>query len=325
MLRWVPQSKEKPTVESKRYFSPTPDDLRALVFDYLCHGSYTTTARAFMRDSVPQRTDIDIGEVDSMEVDDGLTESPIDLASEDRLRLAQLRKEIRVQILSGNVDEAIALLNTYFPAVLAQDHSMHGSSSTPSDTFTYIASRSIHPTHLLLDLHILGFIEAARTIPLPYYPPGSSAPPSPSRSHTLSKPIQLSHAREDSEPNEQQQVLLHKAQKLYSDAGCLPKPEDRALYLKELGNVSALLAYTVPEESPLAAYLDQARREEMADQIEGAILRKSKRTTSVLFRKQLTSRRVFNVMLISTQIIPGNLPCRRLSWVFDIRPSCGTG
>ncbi|KAI0093707.1 hypothetical protein BDY19DRAFT_918422 [Irpex rosettiformis] len=262
--------KEKPSVESKRYFSPTPDDLRALVFDYLCYGSYTKTARAFMRDSLVQRTDID--EDESMDVDDGATESPIDLASEDRLRLAQLRKEIKIQILSGKVDEAITLLNTYFPAVLAQEHPAHPISSASPDTFAYIAPRSIDPTHLLLDLRILGFIEAARTVSLPYHPPGSSTLLTPSPSHTFPKPPKSSYARDDSEPSEQQQLLLHKAQKLYSDAGCLPKPEDRALYLKELGNVSALLAYTVPEESTLAAYLDQARREEMADQIEGAIL-----------------------------------------------------
>ena len=185
-----------------------------------------------------------------------------------------LHIEIKLQILSGNVDEAISLLNTYFPAVLAQDPTSTAFWHSP-ETFTYIAPRSIDPNHLLLDLRILAFIETARTIPLPYHPPGSYAPSTPPASHSHPKPVGTSHTKEESEPTEKQQLLLHKAQKLYSDAGCLPKPEDRAIYLKELGNVSALLAYTVPEASTMAAYLDQARREEMADQIEGAILCKS--------------------------------------------------
>lgn len=187
------------------------------------------------------------------------------------------------------MDDAITLLNTYFPAVLAQDVSCHShasSSSTHSsesgDSFTYVAPRSVDPTHLLLDFHILGFIEAARTVPLPYYPPGSSVP-SPSPRHSpLPTALRTSHVREDSEPSAQQQLLLHKAQKLYSDANCLAKPGDRAVYLRELGNVSALLAYPIPENSPMVEYLSQERREEMAQQIEGAILctYKSRSTSS---------------------------------------------
>ena len=77
-----------------------------------------------MKDTVPQR--VDITDDDSMEIDDGLTESPVDLASEDRLKCAQLRRgtqltilricqmltlytDIRIQILSGKVDEAMWL------------------------------------------------------------------------------------------------------------------------------------------------------------------------------------------------------------------------
>jgi hypothetical protein len=147
-------------------------------------------------------------------------------------------------------------------------------SSTSSNTFTYVAPRSIDPTHLLLNLQILGFIEAARTIPLPcpFSESGSSASSSPLPSNKSPILAKTSHARAESEPNEQQQTLLHKAQKLYSDASCLSKPEDRALYLKELADVTGLLAYAVPEESPISSYLSQVRREEMADQIEGAIL-----------------------------------------------------
>ncbi|KAI0345170.1 hypothetical protein BDW22DRAFT_1325503, partial [Trametopsis cervina] len=249
---------------------------RSLVFDYLCHGAYTNTARAFMRDSVVER--IESSDDEAMDLDDGAAPPIIDRASEERLRLAELRKEIRIQILSGRVDDAISLLETYFPGVLSHDphdhvHTYNLPSST--DTFTYVAPRSVDPTHLLLNLRILAFIEAARTRPLPYHAPGSATPSPDSSSFSLPTIPRTSHIREDSEPNEKQQILLHKAQRLYADANCLPKPEDRAIYLKELANVSALLAYPVPEESTVSQYLEQARREEMAEQIEGAILHRT--------------------------------------------------
>ena len=70
----------------------------------------------------------------------------------------------------------------------------------------------------------------------------------------------------------QQMALLRKAQKLYALTNMLPDPADRKTYLKELENVSALLVYPVPEESPMAKYLTMERREAVADQIDRAIL-----------------------------------------------------
>jgi hypothetical protein len=69
-----------------------------------------------------------------------------------------------------------------------------------------------------------------------------------------------------------QTELILRAQKLYALVELLRKPEDRATYLKELENVGGLLAYKVPEMSPMSKYLDQARRESVADQINRAIL-----------------------------------------------------
>lgn len=229
---------------------------------------------------------------EAMDVDDGAAASVPDPEVEERLRLAQLRRgeytleipklptalivepaDVRVQILSGNVDEAIRLLQLHFPAVLSQDAHEHSipRSTTRRHSFTYIHPQSIDPTHLLLNLHILAFIETARTQPLPYYPPGSRARSSLTGRTTSGLPSH-SNVRDDAEPNERQQLLLHKAQRLYSDANCLHNPEDRANYVQELARVSALLVYKVPEESDLALYLSQDRRENVADQIEGAIL-----------------------------------------------------
>lgn len=69
--------------------------------------------------------------------------------------------------------------------------------------------------------------------------------------------------------------LLHRAQSLYSEVNRLSQANDRAMYLGELGQVGGILAYTVPERSPLAMYMTQARREAVADQIDSAILCKS--------------------------------------------------
>jgi hypothetical protein len=69
-----------------------------------------------------------------------------------------------------------------------------------------------------------------------------------------------------------QSELLLRGQKLYASVELLRRPEDQATYRKELKNVCGLLAYEVPELSPMSKYLDQARRESVAEQINRAIL-----------------------------------------------------
>jgi len=85
-----------------------------------------------------------------------------------------------------------------------------------------------------------------------------------------SKPQSLIYELDDTEAK--QTELLCRAQKLYSAANSLQNPSDRATYLKELGNVGGLLAYKHPEDSPMAKYLSQERREAVANQINSAIL-----------------------------------------------------
>ena len=150
-----------------------------------------------------------------------------------------------------------------------------GASST-SEKLEYLPATSVNPAHLSLNLRIQAFIEAARTIPLLYYPPGSSTP--------LPHPPLLSAATKHSKADDEDAVmsepeteaanvqLLHRAQSLYSETNQLTRPEDRARYLVELGQIGGLLAYTTPEKSPLAAYMTQRRREGVADQIDSAIL-----------------------------------------------------
>lgn len=168
------------------------------------------------------------------------------------------------------------LLETYFPGVLPQE--TRGAVTSPAvspepessdDTFVYESPTSIDPDHLHLNLRILDFIETTRTVPLPYDHSGS---PTLVPAHSTPPPAAPSdNGDKDLDPH--LELLLHKAQKLYSEANCLPKATDRAVYLKELGKVSALLAYTKPENSLMTSYLSQERREAVADQIERAILR----------------------------------------------------
>lgn len=169
------------------------------------------------------------------------------------------------------MDEAIDLLNSHFPSVLSESRAESFPSGfairTKSSNTEDVFSTSAEPAHLLLNLRILAFSEACRTVPLEYPPAGSlslssAAPP-------------LEHGNKDTSVCSDQQVsLLTKAQKLYSLANSLTNHSDRAIYLKELENVGGLLAYKIPEQSSMAKYLTMERREAVADQINRAILGK---------------------------------------------------
>lgn len=65
-------------------------------------------------------------------------------------------------------------------------------------------------------------------------------------------------------------ALVH-AQSLHANVQKLPGYW-RAMYLKELESVTALLAYTDLERSPVRKYLDQSRRVALAEQINSAIM-----------------------------------------------------
>lgn len=180
--------------------------------------------------------------------------------------------EIRSRILSGRVDDAIVLLRTHFPSVLHENDSGSASNSRTADprpsssnNIEYVSSTSTEPAHLILNLRILAFSEACRTVPLEYPPSTHSA-----LTNSISAPADV-----EDNPDSQQMALLTTAQKLYALSNTLPNPVDRATYLKELENVGGLLAYKVPENSSMAKYLTLERREAVADQINRAILSKS--------------------------------------------------
>jgi len=245
-----------------RSLGATPDELRTLVLDYLCHNACSKTVQAFVRDSAIKYMDADGDEVMAAPDESTLADS-----LKARMASGENRKEIRICILSGQIDEAIELLNKYFPSVLSENTETPSLYKTDS-RLEYIPSTSVNPSHLMVNLHIQGFIEAARSIPLPYYPPEIQPPTSPIAATTdevTDEDKEMANLRAT-------ERLLHRAQNLYAEAHRLPVAEDRAQYLLELGRVGSLLAYAVPEKGPVTQYLGQDRREALADSIDSAIL-----------------------------------------------------
>ena len=197
------------------------------------------------------------------------------------------------------------LLHTNFPTVLArssldmgkEDDSYsfqnqkrrkvdpHTLSESNPTMIQFLTSTTVDPLHLNLNLRILAFAEACRTISHPYPLPSaiSSLSGSPSLSDVDSDkdegddPAQSTSLIPDetTDPIAYQQYLsnlITQMQKLYVLANALPKETDRKTYAEELDQVCGLLAYKVPEESPMARYLSQERREAVADQVNAAVL-----------------------------------------------------
>jgi hypothetical protein len=249
----------------------TPDQLRQLVLDYLCHNCYTETARAFRRASTVRQLDADGDEV----IEDAASEDIVGAHNsgesfEDQLRQIELRNEIRTHIMSGRVDEATAMLDQHFPSVLSEESDAYEQRPTTNNT-EYVSSTSTEPAHLNLNLRILAFSEACRTIPLNYSPKADSS------ADEIPADAMITDDEEGVESYDKQMALLQRAQKLYAYTTTLPNPVDRDTYLKELENVGGLLAYKVPEKSSISKYLTLERREAVADQISRAILKRTGR------------------------------------------------
>ncbi|KAK7467205.1 hypothetical protein VKT23_004263 [Stygiomarasmius scandens] len=238
----------------------SPYQLRAMVLDYLAHSGYTNTACAFVQDSAIRHLDMDGEEV--LQAESGAHQ-----LSDSSLKQAELRNQIRLELLSGRVDDATSLLNKYFPSVLSLKD-VDISSISSSHDMDYVASTSVHPAHLNLNLRIQSFIESCRTVPLEY-------PPLPAQSTPKPKPEEFSG---DSSIIDHQTNLLNNAKKLYAYLRMLPSKQDIERHEMELQNVIGLLAYKIPEESTVSRYMEQSRRAAVAEQINSAILYHSKLT-----------------------------------------------
>ncbi|KAH9935026.1 CTLH/CRA C-terminal to lish motif domain-containing protein [Fomitopsis serialis] len=240
-----------------RSLGATPDELRTLVLDYLCHNAYSKTVQAFSCDSAIKYMDADGDEVMAASEEITLSDSLKSLMAS-----GESRKEIRICILSGQIDEAIELINKHFPSVLSENTETLPLYKTDSH-LGYIPSTSVNPSHLMVNLHIQGFIEAA-----------------PTTGEAMDEDKEMADSATER--------LLHRAQNLYAEVHRLPVAEDRAQYLLELGRVGSLLAYTVPEKGPVTQYLGQDRREALADSIDSAILYRTEQP--VVPKLELASR-----------------------------------
>lgn len=132
----------------------------------------------------------------------------------------------------------------------------------PPDVRVNQSSVSLEPQHLSLNLSIQEFIESLRTIPL-------------SRTRPLSPTelgAKLSDLSNSPKPSADPAEMLRRAQNLSVLVSELSVPDDQAIYMSELQSVSALMAYHVPEASPVAKYMSMEKREALAEQINRAIL-----------------------------------------------------
>lgn len=179
--------------------------------------------------------------------------------------------------MSGRVDEATALLNEHFPAVLneSSSYSIPSKRLRTPDIVKYVPHSSVEPSHLSLNLRVLAFIEGCRTIPLRHNATSTTT----STSSRASSPVSLHNASEDprhEEPalrNEDELGdLVQRAQKLHASVQMLPSPKVRERFSEELKYICSLLAYPVPEHSPVRRFMDQSRRNAIADQVNNAIL-----------------------------------------------------
>ncbi|EIM90091.1 uncharacterized protein STEHIDRAFT_108677 [Stereum hirsutum FP-91666 SS1] len=265
-----------------KFVTPSTQQLRSLVLDYLCHSCYTGTARAFAQDSTVRHLDADGDEMVARREDERDSTG----VTEEDLKQVEIRREIQTSILSGSVDTARSLLQKHFPDVLSPPPLWSNAPIKPRsspDTIQSILPFSVDPMQLDLNLRILAFLETSRTIPLEYPPRHPSQPStditmddasSPSRPSTPA----TSNIREplhNADSDEHLSQLFQLARELYECAENLNDPADRVSYQKELSVITSVMAYKDPEHSHLAKYYTQARREQVAEQINSAILHKN--------------------------------------------------
>ena len=269
---------------------------RALILDYLVQRCYTRTARALAADSTIRHLDADGDEICRPNGEDDPA-----APTEEALHQADLRRgaysylvltslphlmrttylDIQTNILSGRVDNAIDLLNTNFPSTLSSTSTSAGTESTTPRAensqlklVKSVLPFTVEPAHLYLELRILAFIEASRTKPLPYVGESPTRPPSsdPDPTPRISPSNNLRDPSGEVDRDAHLSRLLTHAHELYECSQALQNPHERAEYQHELSAVGSLLAYKVPEQSPMAKYLSQERRQAVADEINSAIL-----------------------------------------------------
>ena len=248
---------------------------RKLVLDFLVHNCYTKTATALVETQL-------FGEGEDDE-DEEFDEERIEIAEHRQGRELPISSppicfshpfpilEIRDLVLSGKIDQAIHQLDKHFPSVLgvSRERSVPASKISAASNIPI----SVASTHLALNLRIQAFLELSRTSPLPH--PSETLSTSTERVSSSSiapkTGLQTASSMDKASQKKKQAALLGAAQSLLVETNKL-EPKYRALYLKELTEVSVVMAYHQPEFSPAKAYLGIERRQALAEQVDAAVL-----------------------------------------------------
>ncbi|KZT51169.1 hypothetical protein CALCODRAFT_488142 [Calocera cornea HHB12733] len=246
--------------------TPSRAELRKLVLNYLCHYSFVDTAKAFST-SVPLQ-----GWYEGEE--DGNGPESIRM-SDEQVEALDVRRDIRESILSGKIYEARELITAHFPTVLSDDPPLPPPPPAPFiipqplpciPTMPVIPEfpSSLAPQNISLALSIQQWIEALRTVPLPY--PAFSASP-PAETTVTTAPVPANTEAQD------QTALILMGQQLYARARQL-NPPFNVQFRDELVNIASLVAYKEPEKAheSVRHHLEWSRRKGVATQVNGAIL-----------------------------------------------------
>lgn len=251
-----PGETEDPAQEAweKVPFSPHPDVIQRLIYDYLVYNCFSDSAKSF--GSACQMIEADSlgkllprspsknrrGEVTAMDIDDdgavidmnglkssagigGMGGSPGPSLS-GPLQTLEFRKQLCKLITTGHIKEAIEYCNETFPNALA------GSSPQVID--------------ICFQLNCQQFIEYVRT----------------------SAPDAMAFAQHGAQFGSSS--LVYTPLTYSVEFGKFSAYGEK--YMAQLQDIIALIAYAHPEESPLASYMSQQRREDVALQLNSHIL-----------------------------------------------------
>lgn len=148
---------------------------------------------------------------------------------------------------------------------------------------------SLEPSHIALNLQTQAFIEFVRSAGSSSRPDDVPAPSSSSPKRPLTDLANSTGSLEGGDGSPAASMIssassavsqktahlalsLSYCQALWRRAGELPDPSERVVFLKELESVSALLSYPDPWASPARRYMEQSRRDGLAERVNAAIL-----------------------------------------------------
>ncbi|KAI8922040.1 ran-binding protein 9-like protein [Powellomyces hirtus] len=199
-------------------------NINQLILSYLVHHGYSETAATFHQDTASS-----ISSVGPAANAKSAERPPFE---KEDIRKRQL---IRDHVVDGNIDDAITLLNRFYPSVLQQNR------------------------HLVFQLKSQRFIELMRAI----------VGPSSAAADAMDIDGEAGHpSHENAEPESQLRSVVQYGQTLQGEFGAIANPHVQ----NALVETYSLLAYPEPGNSSVSYLLDPANRLLVADMVNRAIL-----------------------------------------------------